>query len=121
VNNHVMNELHAGVANLKAIKRSCTQGQLATYELAEMLENPYLSEISPEDTKLDSLVVNMQKQEAEFAYRYREGIQLGSGTLVYTAGVVFIFFVLTMMATYFYQGIKQQRAAPFIQKTGRNP
>lgn len=54
---HVLNEIYAGRAALLEIIKTCKKGQLATREVAELIENKALSELSPEDTILHSLVV----------------------------------------------------------------
>lgn len=92
---HVMNELYAGAANLRAIKRHCSSGRLATMELAEMLEYPELALIESEETSLESLQVNTREGEVEFYYKVNEPIEITLETL----GVGFVIILGILVTT----------------------
>lgn len=66
---HTIHELYAGAANLKAIRKHCLGGRLATQELGEMLEHSALMQILPEETMLVSVAVDSDNHQIEFGYR----------------------------------------------------
>lgn len=74
--NHAVSELYAGVANLKALKNHRGLGQLATKEIGEMLDDHELMRLEPEETTLESIIVDLAKQEIMFVYLLDEAIEL---------------------------------------------
>lgn len=81
---HVIHEMYAGAANLRAIKNQCRNGRLATSELAEILERRDLEELSPYETQLISLISNANENEIEFTYNIIQGINIDSFNMAYT-------------------------------------
>ena len=95
---HVANELYAGITNLKAIKKHCSQGRLATNELAEMLELSSFASILPQDTKLKSVTVNTSTKEIEFVYELDQGLVLSLKDLTFgLAGFCGVMVLLTLI------------------------
>lgn len=64
-----LNEIAAGTADLRAIAHHCRNGQVATVELGELLEDEDLKKLKPEDTELEDIRVYGNKQEVELIYR----------------------------------------------------
>lgn len=67
-----LNEIAAGTADLRAIAHHCRNGQVATVELGELLEDEDLKKLKPEDTELEDIRVYGNKQEVELIYRVLE-------------------------------------------------
>lgn len=78
---HVLHELFAGVANLKTIKSYCEKGQLATTELAEMLENSALAKLKPSETQLESITLQSPR-EIEIVYKTFKAYEINDESIV---------------------------------------
>lgn len=92
---HVLHEIYAGVANLKTIQKRCRVGQLATMELAELIEHPALAQVPDERTRIFNMIVVEDGFEVTYSIiRWLEIInellvEIGFGTgLVITIGVI---------------------------------
>lgn len=93
---HVIHELYAGSANLKSIRKQCLSGRLATLEISEMLENLNLAQISPEDTRLETVNLNRSEKELEFTYWTRKMIEVDEKIMLY-ALVLFVLIIKVIM------------------------
>lgn len=85
---HVVHELYAGSANLRAIKKYCSSGRLATQEIAEMLELKRLSKTDPEETFLESISIDPEKIALEFTYRLEDHIEFSVKEFAVVIGAV---------------------------------
>lgn len=73
---HMVNEMYAGAANLKAIRRECMRGRLAVGELGEMIESPEIQALDAGDTKLLSLTIP-EEGLLEVVYREKYSLVIG--------------------------------------------
>lgn len=107
ISQHVINELYAGVANLKTVKQHCGHRRLATTELAEMMEYRSLEDLSPEDTVLESINVDSDARQMRFTYYVDPAIDVSVEQLVgYGALILVVFCVIILML----QNVKMMHA-----------
>lgn len=98
ISHHVVQELYAGAANLKAVKKHCLVGRVATEEIGEMLEWQSIGTILPEDTVLDSVALNETAMEFEIIYRVREPLEITrQQILIVSAGIMLTCFILQLL------------------------
>lgn len=93
---HLVNEMYAGAANLRAVRRECIRGKLAAQELGEMIESSDLMEINADDTKLIS-VHSPEEGTLEFVYREKYSVSLGSFELVAVGAAGLVLGMMTLM------------------------
>lgn len=109
--NHAVSEIYAGIANLKAIKNHCMFGQLATKEIGEMLDDHELMRLEPEETTLESVVVDLVKREISFVYLLDEAIELTLEQLLKYFGTAILFIcIVSIMLVNFRLSRKMQYA-----------
>lgn len=97
IGQHVVNEMYAGVANLKAVKQHCGQRRLATSELAEMVEYRTFEEISPEDTVLESVNVDADLKQVRFTYYVDPAIDISVEQVVGYGALVLVIFCVSAL------------------------
>lgn len=108
---HIMSEMYAGVANLQEIQKECQQGKLATYEVAEMVEDQRMQQLQPEDTEIDFVRVNKRELEAEFAYYTYEPFCITEVEMLY-AGIAIISIIVLWVILRTYLMLNRHLSSP---------
>lgn len=107
---HVVHELYAGAANIEAVRDMCRERKLANYELAELIEYDSLADVSPGETRLDSVIVNLKEREVEFTYRVGVSYEVEKGIIFLTIIVFFVILLLISIVTANVRIVKALRA-----------
>lgn len=65
-NYHTIREIINGITNLRAVRDMCYRGKVATAEIAELLGDPSIAEIHPDDTQLRKVEVDKSIHRIKF-------------------------------------------------------
>lgn len=68
ITSHAMAEIMAGAANIRRMSTLCREGQLATYEVAELIEVDELSSVRSNDTELITMNVDIGLGQVDTTY-----------------------------------------------------
>lgn len=113
---------HAGAANLKTIKRHCSNGKLATREIGEMLELEAMSQLDPEDTIIESLIVHEKEREFEISYRVRSStwydVREEAVFFSIALALTFIFVVVMLIVNLEIAKSLRAKGSPIYHSTG---